>query len=181
MEQLNQVSLRGTIGGVNLSNVGGKTMQKLSLATNYVYKDKDGYSVIETTWHNLVFWGDDVFQKGDKVEVSGRIRNTRYTDKNGEEHYATEIIVSKITKLVVEEPLECEMAKKKKCSFDVYFTPMINVEYEVEDAFNLTDEEYEQIIDTAIQKACMKFSADEVLYDNFERIEVYKVDGKTIK
>ena len=88
MEQLNQIKLRGTVGFVRQQNVNGRMVVHLSVATNYVYKDRNGDPVIETTWHNVTAWEGKSFtnlakfEKGCKVEVEGRLRGQRYTDSH---------------------------------------------------------------------------------------------------
>lgn len=112
MEQLNKVILRGHIGSVKFQAVRGSNMARFSVATNYIYKDAQGYCVIETGWHNVVAWeGDDIHNldkltKGDAVEVVGRLRNQRYTASDGEERYSTEILARTIN--VITEPLKME-------------------------------------------------------------------------
>ena len=52
MEQLNRVELRGTVGSVYVKDFGNTKVANFSLATNYVFKDRDGCPVIETTCYN---------------------------------------------------------------------------------------------------------------------------------
>ena len=49
MEQLNKVELIGTVGTIRMTEVGEASSARLSLATNYAYRSKDGAAVIETT------------------------------------------------------------------------------------------------------------------------------------
>ena len=64
-------SLRETNGGTPVANV--------TLATNNVYKDRDGNRQQTTEWHRLVVWGDgaknfaEIVGKGDLVAVRGRL------------------------------------------------------------------------------------------------------------
>ena len=101
MEQLNKVELRGVVGSASTDNVGGVTIVKFSVATNYVYMSKGGDPVIETTWHqvsalsSLIADGRDV-QRGDNVYVCGRLRRIRYTDSDGIEKVIYEIMANKV-------------------------------------------------------------------------------------
>lgn len=51
-EQLNKVELLGTVGSISVNTVGGTKMARLSLATNYGYRDREGNAVIETTCYS---------------------------------------------------------------------------------------------------------------------------------
>lgn len=112
MEQLNKVILCGVVGNIRVSDVSGKKLARISLATNYAYRTQDGCAVIETTWHNIVAWEKpeipalDSIQRGDAIYIEGRLRHQRYTDSNGSEHTVTEIIASKLE--LVTEPLTME-------------------------------------------------------------------------
>lgn len=49
MEQLNRIELKGNVGNVKVQTVGDNEVARFSVATNYVFKGKDGQPVIETT------------------------------------------------------------------------------------------------------------------------------------
>jgi len=76
----------------------GLPITTFSLATNYVRRDKEGNSIQETDWHNIVFIGrqaevaKDYLHKGSLVLVEGRIRTNTWEDSNGVRHYRTEIV-----------------------------------------------------------------------------------------
>lgn len=105
MEQVNRVQLRGYIGSIKLQTVGGSKVARFSVATNYAYKDAQGHCVIETTWSNVVAWeGPDIqdlsqLQKGDRIEITGRLRNQRYTTSEGEDRYTSEILAQTLRAL----------------------------------------------------------------------------------
>lgn len=105
MEQLNKVELRGILGTIRLQNVGGSSYVSMSVATNYAYKDKEGYAVIETTWHNVKAWEGrntcdlNTLQKGDKVYVLGRLRCMKYISNDGQEKTAWEVIASQVKRI----------------------------------------------------------------------------------
>ena len=102
MEQLNKVELRGTVGSVYVKDFGNTMCANFSLATNYVFKDRDGCPVIETTWHRVIAWEnqetEDAFklEKGCHVHVLGRLRVQRYTGVDGVERQALEIVAQRV-------------------------------------------------------------------------------------
>ena len=70
----------------------------IAVATNLAYKGAEGEAVIETIWHNVAAWSEGKnagladLQKGQAVEVQGRIRNQRYIATDGTERFTTEIL-----------------------------------------------------------------------------------------
>ena len=100
MESLNRIELKGVLGRVNLTEVGGKKHARFSVATDYAYRNKDGEAVIETTWHNVSAWDDNgkisELKRGDKVHVVGRVRNLRYRTADGEERSAWEVLAHEV-------------------------------------------------------------------------------------
>ena len=108
MEQLNKIELRGNVGNVRLSEVGGSQVARFSLATNFIYKGREGDAVIETTWHNIVAWGGgrnmpdlSKIEKGIPLYVCGRLRLSKFTGSDGAEKQIYEVVASKIA---VEDP-----------------------------------------------------------------------------
>ena len=102
MEQLNRIELRGNVGNVRISAVGGSQVARFSLATNFMYKTKDGEAVVETTWHNIVAWAGkgmpdfSAIVKGAPLYVAGRLRTSRFTGNDGTEKTVYEVIASKV-------------------------------------------------------------------------------------
>ena len=47
-QNINRVELQGIVGTSIVISIGDKKAVRFSLATNYAYKDKEGYPVIET-------------------------------------------------------------------------------------------------------------------------------------
>ncbi|MBQ0077421.1 MAG: single-stranded DNA-binding protein [Bacteroidales bacterium] len=115
MEQLNRIEIRGTVGSARLATVGGRKVLNCSVATNYVYKDKNGTAVIETTWHNVVAWENDRLPdltqigKGTKLYVSGRLQSQRYTGSDEIERFYYEIMANKMQVIDAGEPMQYEM------------------------------------------------------------------------
>lgn len=115
MEQLSQVELRGVIGSIRHTILSGTSIARISVVTQFAYKDNEGCAVVDSSWHNIVAWegkGTQVLgdlQKGDKVYVKGRLRYTKYVSGDRAEHIAAEIVANEIEKLTGEEPLEYQM------------------------------------------------------------------------
>lgn len=99
MEHLNRVELRGVVGSVRKTKLSECTLTRFIVATNYVYKAADGTIVDETTWHTVINWNGIEIERGDKVEVVGRVRGNRYTTASGEERFAYEILASEVRKV----------------------------------------------------------------------------------
>lgn len=111
MEQLNKIELRGNVGSVRVRDTATGQFVRFSVATNYVFKDKGGAAVIETTWHNVVAWNgkgmsEDLarIEKGMGVYVVGRLRTQKYTGSDGAEHTAYEV-VARTVEIVRDEQL----------------------------------------------------------------------------
>jgi single-strand DNA-binding protein len=73
----------------------------LRIATTEVYKDKSGQRQEKTEWHRVTVWGDQAencnkyLAKGRSVYVEGRLQ-TRSYDKDGQKHYATDIVADRV-------------------------------------------------------------------------------------
>lgn len=72
-----------------------------SLATNRVWKDKDGAKQETSEFHNCVVFGrqaettSQYLKKGDSALVEGRIQ-TRSWEKDGAKQYRTEIVADRV-------------------------------------------------------------------------------------
>lgn len=76
----------------------GKPVATVSLATTETWKDKNtGEKKEATEWHRISFFGKlaeiagQYLKKGSQVYVEGSIRTRKWTDKEGQERYTTEI------------------------------------------------------------------------------------------
>ena len=73
----------------------------LRIATTEVYKDKSGQRQEKTEWHRVTVWGDQAencnkyLAKGRSVYIEGRLQ-TRSYDKDGQKHYATDIVADRV-------------------------------------------------------------------------------------
>jgi len=85
--------LRALPSGMNVVN--------FSVATNRVYKDRDGKKQEQTDFHNVVVFGrqadtvNQYMKKGSSVFVEGRMQ-TRSWEKDGEKKYRTEIVADRV-------------------------------------------------------------------------------------
>lgn len=96
----NQVHLIGNLGKdpefFTFEN--GKSLCKISLATNEYYKSKDGENKKKTEWHYVIAWGKNgdtmarMLRKGHRVAISGKLSSRTYELNNGRKRYVTEII-----------------------------------------------------------------------------------------
>lgn len=87
--------LRALPSGMNVCN--------FSVATNRVFKDRDGKKQEQTDFHNVVVFGrqaDTVAQylkKGSSVYVEGRMQTRSWDDKtSGEKKYRTEVVADSV-------------------------------------------------------------------------------------
>lgn len=102
---LNKVMIIGNLGRdpeVRVTQGGGK-VATLNVATSESWI-KDGERQEKTEWHRIVVWGkgadvvEKYIKKGSKVLIEGRIQ-TRKWEKDGQEHFSTEIVADKLTML----------------------------------------------------------------------------------
>lgn len=99
---INKVTLIGNLGSdPEIRHLEGGTMvARFSLATNEVYKDKDGNFQQNTEWHNVVCWrelaerAEKMLKKGTFVYVEGKISYRKYTGQDGQERHVTDIIAN---------------------------------------------------------------------------------------
>ena len=76
----------------------GQSVASLSLATNRVWKDKNGQKQEQTEFHNVVLWGrlaeiaGQYLTKGQEAYFEGRLQTRKFTGKDGVERRTTEIV-----------------------------------------------------------------------------------------
>ncbi len=77
----------------------GDAVANIAVATSYKKKAQNGGEATEITeWHRITFFGklaeivEKYTSKGSSVYVEGRLQTRKYTDKDGVEKYATDII-----------------------------------------------------------------------------------------
>ncbi|MCA9740448.1 MAG: single-stranded DNA-binding protein [Deferribacteres bacterium] len=80
----------------------GAAVTNFNIATNEVWKDKDGNFQERTEWHRLVLWqklaerANEYLKKGHRVYVEGQLRTRDWTDKDGTKRYTTEVFVQQM-------------------------------------------------------------------------------------
>ena len=84
----------------------GDAIANIAVATSYKAKGRDGSEAKEyTEWHRISFFGrlaeivGQYLTKGSSIYVEGRLQTRKYTDKDGIERYATEIIAENMQML----------------------------------------------------------------------------------
>lgn len=83
----------------------GGAVTNVTIATSESWKDKQSGDMQERTeWHKVVFFNrlaeiaGEYLKKGSKVYIEGALR-TRSYDKDGQKHYATEIVANEMQML----------------------------------------------------------------------------------
>jgi single-strand DNA-binding protein len=100
MASVNKVILLGNLGRdpETRYTTGGDAVTNLRIATTETWKDKSGEKQEKTEWHSVVLFGrqaeiaGEYLKKGRSVYIEGRLQTRKYTDKEGVEKYATEIV-----------------------------------------------------------------------------------------
>ena len=84
----------------------GEAICNITVATSDTWKDKaTGEKKEATEWHRISFFGKlaeiagQYLKKGSQVYVEGSIRTRKWTDKEGQDRYTTEIVVNEMTML----------------------------------------------------------------------------------
>jgi single-strand DNA-binding protein len=100
MASVNKVILVGNLGADPETRymTNGDAVCNIRLATTESWKDKNSGEKREITeWHRVVFYrklaeiAAQYLRKGSQVYLEGRIRTRKWTDKEGQERYTTEI------------------------------------------------------------------------------------------
>jgi len=99
MASVNKVILIGNLGRDPEVRYlpSGDAVANLNIATTEKYKDKGGEQQEQTEWHRVAFFGrqaeicGEYLRKGSQVYVEGRLQTRKWTDKDGNERYSTEI------------------------------------------------------------------------------------------
>ena len=102
MASVNKVILIGNLGRDPETRYmsSGDAVTNISLATTDVWKDKNGEKQEKTEWHRVTFYrklaeiAGEYLKKGRSVYVEGKLETRKWTDKNGQDRYTTEIIAT---------------------------------------------------------------------------------------
>ena len=104
MSSVNKVTLLGNLGKdpeIRSTGSGGK-IANLTIATSEKWKDKaTGERKEKTEWHKVVIFNDGLagvaerfLRKGSKVYIEGALQTRKWVDKEGQERYSTEVVLS---------------------------------------------------------------------------------------
>lgn len=108
MKGVNKVIIIGNLGAdpETRYSASGSALTTIKVATSEAWKDKQtGQKQERTEWHRVKFFGrlaeiaGEYLKKGKKVYIEGSLRTDKYTDKEGIERYATDIIASEMQML----------------------------------------------------------------------------------
>ena len=100
MASVDKVILVGNLGADPETRYmpNGDAVTNIRIATTESWKDKNSGEKREITeWHRIVFYRklaeivSQYLKKGSAIYVEGRIRTRKWTDKEGQERYTTEI------------------------------------------------------------------------------------------
>src|SRR5688572_20237850 len=97
MSYLNQVVLIGNLGQNPevLKDTDNGKFVKLRLATSKKYRNANKQIISATEWHTICLnngigkFAAEYLKKGDKVCITGELRNNQWKDKEGNTHYST--------------------------------------------------------------------------------------------
>ena len=83
----------------------GEAVCNFSVATSESWKDSNGQKQERTEWHNITMYrklaeiAGQYLKKGSLVYLEGKIQSRKYTDKNGAERTAYDIIANEMKML----------------------------------------------------------------------------------
>ena len=83
----------------------GEAVCNFSVATSESWKDQSGQRQERTEWHNITMYrrlaeiAGQYLKTGSQVYLEGKIQSRKYTDKNGVERTAYDIIVNEMKML----------------------------------------------------------------------------------
>ena len=108
MASVNKVIIVGNLGADPESRYlpSGDAVCNIRVATTDKWKDKaSGEMKEQTEWHRISFFGrlaeiaGEYLKKGSQVYIEGSLRTRKWTDKEGQEKYTTEIVADKMQML----------------------------------------------------------------------------------
>ena len=104
---LNKVILIGRLGKDPETRLmpNGEAVCNFSVATSETWNDRNGQRQERTEWHNVTMYrrlaeiAGQYLKKSSQVYLEGKIQSRKYTDKNGVERTAYDIIVNEMKML----------------------------------------------------------------------------------
>ena len=101
MSGINRITIMGNVGQPPKIKKGdGYTIANFSIATSEKWKNKSGDTIEHTEWHRIVIYNklaevvEKYVNKGDKIYIEGKLKTSKYEDKNGIERSKTEIVAN---------------------------------------------------------------------------------------
>jgi single-strand DNA-binding protein len=99
MASINKVILIGNLGRDPEVRYmpSGDAVANITIATTETWKDKGGEKQEQTEWHRVAMFGKtaeiagEYLKKGSQVYIEGKLQTRKWTDKEGQERYTTEI------------------------------------------------------------------------------------------
>ena len=107
MASVNKVILIGNLGRDPEVRYmpSGDAMVQINLATTENWRDKNGEKQEKTEWHRVVMFGKvaeiagEYLKKGSPAYFEGRLQTRKWTDKEGQDRYTTEIVADRMQML----------------------------------------------------------------------------------
>ncbi len=99
-KDLNKVQMTGHLGAdpEMRYTTQGSAVTTFRVASNRSWKDRDGNPHEDTEWFRVVAWDklgeicNQYLTKGTRVYIEGRLQTRKWTDKDGQERYTSEVI-----------------------------------------------------------------------------------------
>lgn len=87
----------------------GEPVVNLSVATSETWKDKSsGERKEKTEWHRVVIFNENLakvaeqyLKKGAKIYLEGALQTRKWTDKDGQDKYSTEVVLNRFNGTMV--------------------------------------------------------------------------------
>lgn len=76
----------------------GSAVTNFRVASNRSWKDRDGTAHEDTEWFRVVAWDklgeicNQYLTKGSRVYIEGRLQTRKWTDRDGQERYTSEVV-----------------------------------------------------------------------------------------
>ncbi len=99
-KDLNKVQLTGYLGAdpdMRYTDQ-GSAVTTFRVASGRTWKDRDGNKHDDTEWFRVVAWDklgeicNQYLNKGTRVYIEGRLQTRKWTDRDGQDRYTTEVI-----------------------------------------------------------------------------------------
>ena len=110
---INSVMLLGYLGkDPEVKVINDTTMCKMTLATSYRFKNRQGEYEDRTEWHNIVAWGSladycaNRLTKGSRAYFKGSLQHRNWDDKDGKKCYMTEVRAMELIPLTEAKTVE---------------------------------------------------------------------------